>query len=328
MGGRHAATRILRRGVRCASQKKRKKTDEFKFLILGSDMSTAARPPAAPLCSRKQSMSPSLDSLPEPSLVFSRLDLATATSLAAVSKSWRAGCHEPLCEPRWQFFLQSRWGVEATDRPREALAWLETAVRKEMACSYRRGFETMFSGGAFSLSVHVDHALLAESELFESELFWEAPARKLLLWLPLHERRRLASFVCHDSHPRASLDRVLRAFPQAGSPSPLAALRGLLLQFPFLPIDAGSGADRVIGLFSMHWLRDNPSAWASVGLDGGLPLPEARHTVYSLVYATIVLNTDLHNPAVKTKMSRAQFLTNCREAPYLQFVPERLLLET
>ena len=53
------------------------------------------------------------------------------------------------------------------------------------------------------------------------------------------------------------------------SPTPdQAALRQLLFAFPFLPIDAGSGADRVIGEFARQYVLSNPQAVREMRLGG------------------------------------------------------------
>lgn len=51
----------------------------------------------------------------------------------------------------------------------------------------------------------------------------------------------------------------------------------------------------------LQYVRDNPG----VGL-----VPD---TVYSLAFASIMLNTDLHNPRIKFKMTLSQFMSNARD---------------
>ena len=138
---------------------------------------------------------------------------------------------------------------------------------------------------------------------------WHATARALLLWLPLRERRRIAAFVCADWQEPSTLKTFLAPISLGSSTSlvPLASLRHLLLQFPFLPIDAGDGADRAIGAFSRKWATETPGVLAIEGVDDA---KHARDLCYCLTYACIMLNTDLHNPAVVLKIKREEFVAN------------------
>ena len=137
---------------------------------------------------------------------------------------------------------------------------------------------------------------------------------------------------------------VLRGFDgevRAAS-NPEDALRRLLLAFPFLPIDAGEGADRVIRALAAQFLDTHPStrealcratakqpnqpkARAEAADEAEAAAAEleaeeaeeeeeahddAESAVYILIYAVIMLNTDLHHPAIKTKMARHEFVAS------------------
>lgn len=154
---------------------------------------------------------------------------------------------------------------------------------------------------------------------------WHETLRTLLRWVSLNEKRRLAAFVCADWQPPTTLARFLSPIPIVGA-TPLIALRALLLRFPFLPIDAGSGADRVIGCFARSWVTQNAHCLADLGIGLGVAgqpqqspsgtaaaigpsavlsepeLKTARDAVYTLIYSVIMLNTDLHNPAIGSKI--------------------------
>ena len=81
--------------------------------------------------------------------------------------------------------------------------------------------------------------------------------------------------------------------------SVVGALRSLLVRFR-LPGEAQI-IDRLVQRFADAYVRDN----RAVGLH-----PDA---VYSLAFAAIMLNTDLHNPRIRAKMTLAQFRTNLRD---------------
>ena len=78
-----------------------------------------------------------------------------------------------------------------------------------------------------------------------------APRRRQPRPIP---RRRLCAFICADWQPEGFLREFLTKVPIGGA-APLEALRALLFDFPFLPIDAGAGADRVISVFALAFAR-------------------------------------------------------------------------
>jgi hypothetical protein len=77
-----------------------------------------------------------------------------------------------------------------------------------------------------------------------------------------------------------------------------AALREFLQHFR-LPGEAQK-IDRIMECFAAHYLEQNPACRLS---------PD---TCFVLAFSTIMLNTDLHNPAIKNKMTRDEFIKNTR----------------
>jgi len=191
----------------------------------------------------------------------------------------------------------------------------------------------------------------------------------------INMRRRVAAYVCSGKHKtsfiKCFLDDVdwLKAnkFVRQ-SDSALAvecAFRYLLLKFPFLPIDAGVGADRVINAFTQVLLKNSAenfgrtqgcealllnrtdndetsSSGASLQpmttksafakptntpcLIPEIPPDEQRDAVYILVYSLIMLNTDLHNPAINPKIKADQFVRSCKQT-VLRSIPESMLIQ-
>jgi len=176
------------------------------------------------------------------------------------------------------------------------LRWLELDVKSVMSRSFHRAFQCMADHGLLSMP--------SNAEVYWETTQWEATARALLDWLPMNEKRRLAAFVCSEKHPKACLRRFLRLFSLKGCQTPVEALRLLLLQFPFLPIDAGSGADRVISQFAYNWVADNPESLGNIGMNASSALSDSHDAVYSLTYSIIMLNTDLHNPVTMHAQDR------------------------
>eukprot|EP00004_Rigifila_ramosa_P007117 TRINITY_DN1802_c0_g1_i1.p1 TRINITY_DN1802_c0_g1~~TRINITY_DN1802_c0_g1_i1.p1 ORF type:complete len:941 (-),score=212.16 TRINITY_DN1802_c0_g1_i1:101-2923(-) len=90
-----------------------------------------------------------------------------------------------------------------------------------------------------------------------------------------------------------------------------AALRTFLDGFR-LPGEAQK-IDRCVNVFAERFCKDNPTLFAN------------KDTAYVLSYSVIMLNTDLHNPQVKKKMSLAEFLRNNRGIDNGQDVPKEFL---
>jgi len=133
------------------------------------------------------------------------------------------------------------------------------------------------------------------------------------------EEAAVAAAVSAPAPEDSNLLAVLSSFGEiAAAVDPEDALRRLLLAFPFLPIDAGEGADRVIKLVARLYLDSHPSEYAELrgggggGGGGGECHDDAESAVYILIYAVIMLNTDLHHPAIRTKMSAAEFVRSAR----------------
>ncbi|KAL2312096.1 Protein transport protein sec72 [Schizosaccharomyces pombe] len=97
------------------------------------------------------------------------------------------------------------------------------------------------------------------------------------------------------------------------------ALRRLLQCFR-LPGEAQK-IDRIMLKFSERYMKENPSAFANAD------------TAYILAYSIILLNTDLHSPRIKNKMTKEDFIKNNRgindgadlDEDYLGFVYDDIL---
>lgn len=96
-----------------------------------------------------------------------------------------------------------------------------------------------------------------------------------------------------------TLDAFMKKFDFADLDFDIA-LRQVLYTFR-LPGEAQK-IDRIIERFANRFFDQNP---ASV-----FKTPEAA---WALAFAVIMLNTDAHNPVVKKKMTKAQFIHNCRD---------------
>lgn len=81
--------------------------------------------------------------------------------------------------------------------------------------------------------------------------------------------------------------------------------------------------DRIMEQFAQHFHNQNPN--------GIFATPDS---VYVLAFSVIMLNTDAHNPQVKIKMTKAEFLRNNRginngadiPAEYLEKIYDRYIL--
>uniref|UniRef100_A0A7S3AEG1 SEC7 domain-containing protein n=2 Tax=Haptolina ericina TaxID=156174 RepID=A0A7S3AEG1_9EUKA len=217
------------------------------------------------------------------------------------------------------------------------MVWLETSVRTALAQNVQRGLALLEQRGVLPSSVPQ----------------WGGTVHCLLGWMPLAEKRRLASFVCADWQPAEAFIGFFQPL-QLVAASPEGGLRALLLHLPFLPIDAGEGADRVISAFARGYVTQNPARCRvllqpteedpfggderggtgvggaeevsgegdSSGPCGGAQFErDAQDTVHLLVYSIIMLNTDLHNPAIHPKMSAREYAASCLRCPQLRRLP-------
>ena len=300
--------------------------------------------------------------LPLETLIFPLLDCATVMRIECASKALADVSRRESEESAWPLIVRRQWGpVSNTHSPtswRNCAIYLDTVVRDAIRkTSVKRAVQL----------------LVRQGMLPSTDSGWHETLRCLLGWCTLEERRRVTAFVCADWQPKRTVACFLAPFAVRGT-TPEEALRGLLLRFPFLPIDAGSGADRVIGAFSVAFLRQNREALAALRLSdelltdpqysssssdddgdshgggggggGGddgvgsvlvadaiqrptsqaqarrlrtatalVPRPHeraARDAIYTLTYSLIMLNTDLHNPAVRPKIAPEQYAASCR----------------
>jgi len=89
------------------------------------------------------------------------------------------------------------------------------------------------------------------------------------------------------------------------------ALRTFLLNYN-LPVEAQE-IDRVIKAFADKYHVDNPSIYPTADFP------------YILAYSLIMLNTDLHNPKVKNKMTTKQFISNVEHSEVKYYIPKEIL---
>jgi len=274
-----------------------------------------------------------LEQLPLDELILPLLDMRSLSRFEGTCRAFR----HPHA---WRNVVQCRWGPvvlpPTLDSWCELARVLETNVRPLLSHRVRGAVE------------------LLQNQFLKDEVDgeWHKSLRCLLVDpdLKLSEKRRIVAYVCAEWQGPSVLSSFLAPIPIIGA-TPEAALRNLLLIFPFLPIDAGAGADRVIGYFARTYVRQNPRALSHLiepdGVDGspssdespssdiGVPSPwerRARDAVYTLIYAIIMLNTDLHNPAIQPKISRSEFAASCRRCtplvhlddPYLFDIYDRL----
>ena len=262
---------------------------------------------------RELPMAPTLDSLPSDaaSAILGRLTHVELALAEQTCRSLRAAG-----EAHWRTFVAVRWGPlrgcgdgNSNVDWRRLMKWLETEARSVLA-----------TGG-----VGRGLNLLAERTVLPSTTpSWCPTVHALLGWVPLQEKRRLASFVCADWQPPEALSNFLRSFSLVAN-DPEAALRSLLLQFPFLPIDAGDGADRVITELACGYVAQNGLMPSLFGGVEPANVGEAHELVHLLLYSIIMLNTDLHNPAISPKITPSEYVASCRRCPPLVRVPENTL---
>ena len=242
----------------------------------------------------------------------------------------------------WAPMVQRRWGpVTLTPSVTDwrALArHLETVVRPLLSTNVLKAIGHLLSRGLLPRTLPGKQTGRLTSEP------WVETVRCCLAWGTLDERRRLTAYLCLNAHPPAYLQSYFAVTPIRGA-TPLVALRDLLLRFPFLPIDAGQGADRVVGCFARAYALQNPDALAAIvpastksyvsGTSSASDPPSdddeeeeeemerrvrrmmqlhlsgvvkaGRDAVYTLTYSLIMLNTDLHKCARQRTLPSPSF---------------------
>ena len=214
----------------------------------------------------------------------------------------------------WKTIVDRHWGpfpLPSNSGSWQALARsLELQVRPLFRTSVRRAVKELAGYGCVN---------------------WIRCLQCTLQWATLEERRRVVAFVCADWQPETVLRDFLSVIPITGA-DPEQALRSFLVRFPFLPIDAGEGADRVINIFSESFVAQNPLGLEPLGVrlsnegtEAEGETVRARDAVYTLTYSIIMLNTDLHNPAISPKIAATEYAASCRRCAPLLDVPDELL---
>jgi len=111
------------------------------------------------------------------------------------------------------------------------------------------------------------------------------------------------------------------------------ALRKMLQSFR-IPGEAQK-IERILEKFASHYYQLNPIQITDSITKTSVPLFSSSDGAWALSYAIIMLNTDAHNQTVKKKMTKSQFLHNCRgindekDFPriYLENMYERIVLD-
>eukprot|EP00930_Biecheleria_cincta_P092008 TRINITY_DN81747_c0_g1_i1.p1 TRINITY_DN81747_c0_g1~~TRINITY_DN81747_c0_g1_i1.p1 ORF type:complete len:402 (-),score=59.25 TRINITY_DN81747_c0_g1_i1:10-1215(-) len=264
-------------------------------------------------CHRSYDISSSsrIDALPEETAarIVTALALPAIAALAATSQDLGSWVSEAATA--WDQLVLKRWGPlhlgKEAESSRSALRWLETEA-----------LVVLQQEGAAAL------LQLLQSQGFSEERDFEGSCGILQSLLRTCRqgrcRRNIALYVCSFAFQELRLacsvkqtatDAVIyffRAFNFRACRSVLDALRLLLLWFPFLPMDAGAGAEHIVGSFAKVYVEQQPevSEYTSIA--------EAEHAVFTLLYAIIMLNTDLHHPAVRVKIKADEFVESVKRA--------------
>lgn len=228
----------------------------------------------------------------------------------------------------WEVAVKREWSKELVLG--ENLSWRSAAIFLE-SCVYPMMLKV---GCKAALRLLVAKGMLQASSLWASQATLDIIRAGLSFRGDIEYRRRVALFACSSDFCSAKIPvgtlsdgdnedelcnivSVLSCFEDqlALSNDPEEALRGILMVFPFLPIDAGEGADRVIRALARLYLKHHETKYASLRARsiGEIDTHNDRESaIYILMYAVIMLNTDLHHPAIKSKMTPAEFILSTR----------------
>jgi hypothetical protein len=329
-------------------------------------------------------MMPSLPTEVFDSIIRCGLTVQDLCAISAASRSFLG-----LNDGNWCACVRMIWGRHLHLPPdvstwQQAAAHLHTCVRPTLRRSVAKAIRLLESNGYFGpLGGDIDVAQIA-------------CLRSFLDSGDMEKRRRVAAYVCSGKHKTSFIEHFLEdvdwlrnnkfvRFTESALRVEYA-FRRLLLKFPFLPIDAGVGADRVINAFTQVLLKNAPeapqqrrrrqrhSSWSETPCecdeakssqqcstttntldDEGHDVPgknninfaseeitkqiqtmpclipeispdKQRDAVYILVYSLIMLNTDLHNPAIYPKIKAEEFVRSCKQT-ILRDIPESMLVQ-
>eukprot|EP00241_Pyramimonas_parkeae_P018073 CAMPEP_0114289036 /NCGR_PEP_ID=MMETSP0059-20121206/7145_1 /TAXON_ID=36894 /ORGANISM="Pyramimonas parkeae, Strain CCMP726" /LENGTH=370 /DNA_ID=CAMNT_0001410253 /DNA_START=244 /DNA_END=1354 /DNA_ORIENTATION=+ len=154
---------------------------------------------------------------------------------------------------------------------------------------------------------HADRALRVARELDGTLSLMHALCRRTC-W---DSKRRMALWLCNEgAQDRTVIPSFLLGIDLKGR-DVLSSAEASATPLPFLPMDAGQGADRVISAFSQVYVRQQQSKddLTDDFQDHRVsPLMVSEDAVYVLVYALIMLNTDLQSPAIRQKITREEWV--------------------
>lgn len=239
-----------------------------------------------------------LDLLPEDVLNAILIQAGGVSELGAFERTSKARVSEVV----WEAHVRKKWGPVS---PQDAISTWRMLARELNLCVRPL------------LSTDVATAVTRLTDYLLQGTTWHDTFRCCLCgnWCSVLEKRRIVSFIC-SRQDSCVLKDFLGPLPIRGS-NPLSALRDFLLVFPFLPIDAGAGADRVIGKFARAFARQNPEALEPLGLAMASERA-ARDLLYTLIYSIIMLSTDLHSPRVYPKITADEYIRSCHRCPHLR----------
>jgi Sec7-like guanine-nucleotide exchange factor len=170
----------------------------------------------------------------------------------------------------------------------------------ERATAYATGAKANRAVVVFNAKPKKGLALALEDELCVEE---PRSIALFLLHMPGLEKEKIGEFLgCPDELNVASLHEYVDAigrphFPTLGFDD---ALRIFLAGFR-LPGEAAP-IERCMEAFAQTFTAAQPSLF------------EKEDTPFLLAYSTIMLNTDLHNPSQRNKMSKLEFISRTRSA--------------
>ncbi|KAH8584380.1 protein with sec7 TBC domains [Cryptosporidium sp. chipmunk genotype I] len=135
---------------------------------------------------------------------------------------------------------------------------------------------------------------LIEHELIEDDPLYIA---NFILHTDFLDKRKVGELLGgHSNLSLSILNNYVHLF-NTNSFEPDVALRYFLSRF-FLPGESQM-VYRILERFSVSYIRDNPTTLYT------------SDQIHTLCYALVMLNTSLHNPHVRTKMSKQEFITMC-----------------
>ena len=247
------------------------------------------------------------------------LDLASVIALAGTCKTLRIGIDDDMCRHAVASAAARRWGAERWRNHEKDVTDDGDCgpTLREAAVALEENVTKLVGKLRFDDALTRVNACAVSDQVEPCEQRWAravTPLLRIAVAKGARTGRAAAAWVIgmdRKNFRNRALPYVLQRLRSLKGMNVLDALRAVLYQLPFLPMDAGRGANAVIKEISCEYVRVNQSRFGVVERSAS-EMSRLQDAVHVMLYALIMLNTDLWNSAIKTKITFQQWSEGIR----------------